>query len=253
MEDIEILKLENVSYKSETAELLSDISFSVKKGESVIIFGPEDSGIENICPVIAGLIKEYEGNILYKGKSTDDLDYLETHKYRKELGYLQRDYGLISNMSVFENIALPLRYHSSLSGKEIEELVDRQIDEMKLSRCRNLRPVKLNRSERLKTAFLRSIILNPDLLLIEHPVDGQCMFNIQAFFYALKKELLMEAKAAVLITYYPKLFIDIADKFIMIYKGRIVFAGSREDFALTDNKYLQQYFNMSPDGPMSVI
>ena len=253
MEDVEILKLECVSYRPETTELLSGISFSVSRGESVIIFGPEDSGIEKICPVIAGLIKEYEGDIFYKGKSINDLDYLETHTYRKELGYLQRDYGLINNMSVFENIALPLRYHSSLSGREIEELVNKQINGMNLLHCRNSRPFKLTRAERLKTAFLRSIILNPDLLLIEHPVDGQCMFNIQSFFYGLKKELLMEAKAAVLITYYPKLFIDLADKFIMIYKGHIVFAGSRQEFALSDNKYLQQYFNMSPDGPMSVI
>jgi phospholipid/cholesterol/gamma-HCH transport system ATP-binding protein len=253
LEDIEILKLEGVSYKPEKDELLSNISFSVKRGESVIIFGPEDSGIEKICPIIAGLIKEYEGNIFYKDKSIKSLDYFEIHKYRKELGYLQRDYGLISNMSVFENIALPLRYHTSLSGKEIEELVDKHINQMNLTHCRNLRPVKLTRSERLKTAFLRSIILGPDLLLIEHPVDGQCIFNIQAFFYGLKKELLTEAKSAILITYYPKLFIDLADKFIMVYKGHIVFAGTRDDFALSDNKYLQQYFSLLPNGPMVVI
>jgi ABC-type transporter Mla maintaining outer membrane lipid asymmetry ATPase subunit MlaF len=253
LEEIELLKLENISYKSEKYESLSNVSFSVKKGESLVIFGPEDSGMENICPIIAGLINGYEGNIFYKGKSVKSLDYLETHAYRKQLGYLQRDYGLISNMSVLENISLPLKYHSNLSSLEIEEFVDKHIKGMNLTHCRNRRPVNLTRSERLKTAFLRSIILSPDLLLLEHPVDGQCIFNVQSFFHALKKALIMKAKSAIFITYNPKLFFDLADRFIMLHKGNIVYAGSRADFSLTDNQYLQQYFNFLPDGPMAVI
>jgi phospholipid/cholesterol/gamma-HCH transport system ATP-binding protein len=253
LEEIELLKLENVSCKSEKYESLSNISFSVKKGESVIIFGPEDSGIEILCPLIAGLISEYEGDILYKGKSIKSLDYLETHKYRKELGYLQRDYGLISNMSVLENISLPLKYHSNMTSAEIEELVDKHINGMNLTHCRNQRPVNLTRSERLKTAFLRSIMLKPDLLLLEHPLDGQCIFNAQVFFQALKTALLTKAKSAIFISYHPKLFIDLADRLIMLDKGNIVYTGSRADFSLSDNQYLKQYFNLLPNGPMAVI
>ncbi|MBN2403306.1 MAG: ATP-binding cassette domain-containing protein [Spirochaetes bacterium] len=253
MEEIELLKLENISYKSQKYESLLNVSFSVRKGESVVIFGPEDSGIINLCPIIAGLTQGYEGNILYKGKSIKSLNYLETHRYRQDLGYLQRDYGLISNMSVLENISLPLKYHSNLSTIEIEELVDNHIKEMNLTDCRNKRPVYLKRSERLKTAFLRSIILSPEMLLLEHPIDGQCLFNIQIFFQALKKILLTKAMSAIFITYYPKLFIDLADKFIMLHKGHIVFTGSRADFSLTDNRYLHQYFNLLPDGPMAEL
>jgi phospholipid/cholesterol/gamma-HCH transport system ATP-binding protein len=253
LEEIELLKLENITYKSEKYESLSNVSFSVKKGESVVIFGPEDSGIEILCPIIAGLINGYQGDILYKGKSVKSMDYLETHAYRKQLGYVQRDYGLISNMSVLENISLPLKYHSNLSSLEIEEFVDKHIKGMNLTHCRNRRPVNLTRSERLKTAFLRSIILSPDLLLLEHPIDGQCIFNVQAFFQALKTALLMKAKSAIFITYHPKLFIDLVDRFIMLNKGNIVYSGSRADFSLTHNHYLQQFLNNLPNGPMAVI
>ncbi len=253
MEGIELLEFENISYSSEKYESLFNVSFSIKKGESAVIFGPEDSGIENICPIIAGLFEGYKGNVYYKGRDIRSLDYLEAHQYRKGLGYLQRDYGLISNMSVLENIALPLKYHSNLSTIEIEELVNKQIKGMGLNHCRNLRPVRLTRSERLKTAFLRSIILNPDLLLLEHPVDGQCFFNAQFFFQALKTALLTKSKSAIFVTYHPKLFIDLADRFIMLDKGLIVYSGSRADFSASDNQYLKQYFNLLPDGPMTVL
>jgi ABC-type transporter Mla maintaining outer membrane lipid asymmetry ATPase subunit MlaF len=160
---------------------------------------------------------------------------------------------LISNMSVLENISLPLKYHSNLSSFEIEEFVNKHIKGMGLTHCKNLRPVRLTRSERLKTAFLRSIILSPDLLLLEHPVDGQCLFNVQFFFEALKTALLKKLKSAIFITYNPKLFIDLADKFIMLDKGLIVYSGSRTDFLTIENQYLKQYFDLLSDGPMTVI
>jgi ABC-type transporter Mla maintaining outer membrane lipid asymmetry ATPase subunit MlaF len=253
LEDVELLKFENISYSSEKYESLFNVSFSIKHGESVVIFGPEDSGIENICPIIAGLTEGYKGNVLYKGRDIKSLDYLEAHQYRKGLGYLQRDFGLISNMSVLENISLPLKYHSKLSSQEIEEFVNKHIKGMGLTHCKNLRPVKLTRSERLKTAFLRSIILSPDLLLLEHPMDGQCLFNVQLFFKALRTALLTKSKSAIFITYNPKIFTDMAEKFIMLDKGLIVYSGSCADFSSVDNQYLKQYFDLLPDGPMTVI
>ncbi len=252
LEDVEILKLENISYASGSDELLKNISFSLRKGESAVIFGPEDSGIEVICPLIAGLIEGYQGDILYKGKSIRTFDYLETHDYRKGLGYLQRDYGLISNMSVFENISLPLKYHSKLSDIEIEHAVDNYIEDMNLAHCRDYRPVKLTRSEKLKAAFLRSIVLDPDLLLLEHSLEGQCIFNVQAFLAALRKESFSKAKSVIYVTYDPRIFFDMADRFIMLYKGDIVFDGSRVNFSLIENQYLLQYFKASSDGPMEI-
>ncbi|MFH0974992.1 MAG: ATP-binding cassette domain-containing protein [Spirochaetota bacterium] len=253
MEETELLKIENLTYKSDKNDLLIDISFSVKKGENVVIFGPEDSGIEIICPMIAGLISGYQGDIFFKGKSIKSLNYIETHDYRKEMGYLQRDYGLISNMSVFENISLPLKYHSKLSSIEIEELVNNKIKAMNLEHCKNQRPVNLKRSEKLKTAFLRSIVLSPDLLLLEHSVESQCVFNIQSFFNALNVESLTGTKSFIFVTYDPKLFVNLANKFIMLYKGNIVFSGSRAEFASADTQYLQQYLYALSDGPMILL
>jgi phospholipid/cholesterol/gamma-HCH transport system ATP-binding protein len=252
LEDIEILKLENISYSPEKEVLLNNISFSLKKGESAVLFGPEDSGIEIICSLIAGLIEDYHGEIFYKGKSIKTFDYIETHDYRKALGYLQREYGLISNMSVFENISLPLKYHSKLSSTEIEQLVNKNIKEMNLEHCRDLRPVNLTRSEKLKTAYLRAIVLDPDLILLEHSLESQCIFNVQSFMTALRKESVTKAKSVIYITYDPRLFFDLADRFIMLYKGNVVFEGTRVDFSIIENPYLLQYFKTSADGPMEI-
>jgi phospholipid/cholesterol/gamma-HCH transport system ATP-binding protein len=247
-----ILKLENVSYKSEK-DILDNISFSLNTGENLVLFGPENSGIEIICSIISGLIKTYEGDVFYKGKSVKSFGYLETHNYRRQIGYLQRDYGLISNMTVFENISLPLKYHSDLSSDEIERITDESIREMNLVHCKNLRPVKLTRSEKLKTAYLRSIAFDPDLILIEHSLAGQCLINVQTFMRSLKKESHSKTRSLIFVTYDPMLFTDLSDKYIMFYNGNIVFKGSRKDLSLTDNQYLKQYLESSIEGPMEIM
>lgn len=249
---MEILKLENVSFETGNRESLIDISLSVSLGELIIIFGPEESGLDIICPIIAGLVNNFEGDVFYKGQDIKNLNYLEKHLYRKKIGYLQRGYGLISNMSVEDNISLPLKYHTSLSSHEIKSLVNNYIQEMNLEHCRNLRPVDLLPSESLKTAFARSIILDPDLLLLEHPLSGQCLINIMSFLNTFKKESFKKGKSVIIVTHGPGNFLNFADKVVMLYKGNIVFTGTHGDYLNSDNKYIVQYKAVSTQGPMNM-
>lgn len=248
-----LLTLENVSFDQGRGKILRDISFSVKQGENIVIFGPEESGVHILCPVISGMEPGFNGEIYYKGKPIKNFDYIENHQYRKDLGYLQNNYGLINNMTVEENISLPLKYHSNLSTGEIRELVDHYINELHLNHCRNYRPVNLLRSEILKTAFIRSISLEPDILLVENALEGQCQINVQTFLDVLKKECLDKGTSAIIITYYPRLFADYSDRFAMLYNGEIVFTGNREDLFSSGNKYLQQFLNSSIEGPMEIL
>lgn len=248
----EIIKFDHVNYTHVNNESLVDFSFSLCKGENLVIFGPESSGLELISSIIAGLTRDYQGSVFYKGREIKSLDYLDTYAIRKEIGYMQKDYGLISNMTVFENIALPLRYHSQLSGREIDNIINKYIKGMNLEHCRNLRPVNLKKSEILRTTYLRSIAFNPDLLLVEHSLEGQCQINAQTFLRSLKKESFSKSKSVIFITFYPRLFTDLGDKFIMLFDGKIVFNGNRQEFISTENEYVRQYLESRLEGPMNI-
>jgi ABC-type transporter Mla maintaining outer membrane lipid asymmetry ATPase subunit MlaF len=253
MDNEELLRLENVSYISDNSESLIDISFSLKKGDNLVLFGPENSGIDIICYLIAGLEDQFDGDIFYKNRPIKNFDYIEMHEYRKGIGYLQRDYGLINNMSVEENISLPLKYHSRLSSKEIGTFVNNLIEELNLGHCRKLRPSDLLNSETLKTAYARSIALNPDMLMIEHALESQCLINTRTFLDNLKKRDINEGKTIIFITYEPEIYFDLADKFIMLYNGNIVFSGGKNDLAAQGNRYVEQYIKSSLTGPMRIL
>ncbi len=249
----EIVTLENVSYSSEGVRLINDVSISICLGEDIVFFGPENSGIDCICQLIVNAAGEFDGNIFFGGRPVKDFDEIEVHNFRKGFGYLQRNFGLINNMSVFENIALPLRYHSSLTSREVDERVESMIEYLKLEHCASRRPVHLSSSELLRTSYGRSIALDPDLLLIEHPLEEQCLLNVQVFMSALQNRAFAPHKSVIIVTYRPELYIEMAERFVMLHEGRIVFDGSPDDFARAENPYVRQFHQASIDGPMRMM
>ncbi|MCL1865346.1 MAG: ATP-binding cassette domain-containing protein [Spirochaetes bacterium] len=248
-----ILDIQNVTYSINSINYINNISLSLKAGDSLVIFGPEASGMTKLFDLIILANPEYEGDILYKGKSTKTLDYFEQLMHKRDIGYVHGDYGLLSNMTVEQNISLPLEYHSHLSAAEIREHVESIIYILNLDRCKNLRPINLSGSEILKTAFARAIVMDPDLLYIEHAFESHCPLNIKSITDFLSKRSERSDKSLILITYYPQNFINISNSFIMFFNDEIVFSGGREDFINSDNPYLIQYKNNSIKGPMAIL
>ena len=248
-----ILDIQNVTYSINNIEYISNITFSLEAGDNLVIFGPENSGMTKLFNLIIQADPEYEGAILYKDKSTKTLDYFEKLMHKRDIGYVHGDYGLLSNMTVEQNISLPLEYHSNLSRSKIKEQVGAIIYDLKLDHCKNLRPIDLTGSEILKTAFARAMVMDPDLLYIEHAFKSHCPLNIRRIADFLIDRSERPDKSLIHITYYPQDYIDISDSFIMFFKGEIVFSGGREDFLNSDNPYLIQYKNNSIKGPMAIL
>jgi len=247
-----LLELHKVSYVSMN-ESLYDVSFEVKKGQNCVIFGPENSGLGVIFSVIMGFEEDFEGDVIYKGAFLKELEYLEKHNYRKEIGYLHSDYGLISNMTVRQNISLPLEYHSKLSGREIKQFVDDLIYDLNLDSCKSFRPVDLSNSEALRTAYARSIAMDPEMLLIEHAFEKQSPLNIQTFMASLRSRANEDDKSTLFITYEPQSFVDLGDIFVMLFNGRVVYKGTKSNYLTTDNPYVVQYKRMASTGPMVLL
>lgn len=248
-----ILELRNITYKRDTVTLLDNVSFSLTKGDNVTIFGPEGSGLSSLFDIIIRGDAKFEGDILYNGSSIKSLGYFELMNHKKKVGYIHGDYGLMSNLSVEQNISLPLDYHSSMSALEIKKHVGQIIYDLNLDHCKKLRPFDLTRSEILKAAFGRAIAHDPDLLYIEHAFEDQCLLNIKSLIDVLTERSKRPDKSLVMITYYPQNFIDISDEFIMFFNGRVVFTGKKDDFWTSDNPYLVQYRTNSIEGPMIIL
>lgn len=246
------LRLDNISYMKDLHSTLRSISLDLEQGRNIVFFGLENSGIDKICPILSSALLDFDGDVIFKGQSLKNANYVQRNIIRRDMVYLQRGYGLISNMSVEENISLPLRYHSRFTSSEIAERVDALIEEMGLDIYRDMRPVDLHQSEQLKTAYARAVALDPSLLLCEHPLDSQCVLNISAVLASLRRWAESDVKSVIVVTFMPRIFTEIGDRFIMLYHGEVVFDGDRDDFRGSENPYLRQYLSYSTEGPMAI-
>jgi len=248
-----LIQLKNVTLNNGENEFLKEISFYTYSGENIVFFGTENNGLEKLFSLILGFEEEYDGEIFFKRKNIDEFDYSEKFKYRTSIGYVHREFGLASNMSAEKNIRLPLEYHSQLKQEQIDERINKIIDTFNLKHCKDLRPVDLTHSEMLRTTFGRATSLDPDILFFDHAFEGQSPLNIKSIMKNIQNRAEQDDKSMIFITYAPEKFFDIADTFIMIYEGEIVFRGKKENFINSDNLYLKQFKNESIVGPMNIL
>jgi ABC-type transporter Mla maintaining outer membrane lipid asymmetry ATPase subunit MlaF len=116
-----------------------------------------------------------------------------------------------------------------------------------------MRPVHLRPSQALTTAYARAIALDPDLLMIEHPLEGQCPINIQPFLRSMQRRSHDPHKTLLVTTYKPRYFLDICDRFVMLHEGRMVFDGNGDEMLHGSNEWVRQYLSNSQDGPIQIF
>ncbi|OHD64084.1 MAG: hypothetical protein A2176_08730 [Spirochaetes bacterium RBG_13_51_14] len=249
---VPLLEFRNVAVDAAGSEPIEGVSFAIAAGENAVFFGVEGSGLKTVAPLVLGLEEPSGGDVLHRGGTIRGLDYLERLRYKNAIGYLHGDYGLISSLTVEQNISLRLEYYSEYLPEEITAITERLMAELRIIDKRTARPVQLTRSEIFRTAYARAVVHDPELLIIEFAFVDQSPLNIRSFMDVLKARGADPAKSVIFMTYEPQKFVDFADTFIMLYNGRIVFSGSRQDFFDSDNPYLVQYRSTSLRGPMAI-
>ena len=156
--------------------------------------------MSSLADLIINVNTDFDGDIYYKDDSLKDFDYMDKLDYKKEVGYIHGDFGLLSNMTLEQNVALPLEYLSQKTAEDIKKRINRLIYDLNLDHCKKLRPVDLTRSEILKTAFARATALDPDFLFIEHALENHCHLNIITLMNLIKERSRDEDKGMIVIT-----------------------------------------------------
>ena len=160
------LPMLGVSYQLEV-----DLRF--RAGEFVALVGPSRSGKSVIIELAAGLVSPQEGRVILLGYEWKVGVNEEPSSIRLRLGTVLQQPGLLSNMTLFNNVALPLRYHdASMSERDRERVVMAQLEKLRLVPMRDRFPAELNQGEVRRGAIARALMLDPDVLLLDDPVAG---------------------------------------------------------------------------------
>lgn len=232
-------------------QVLRGVSLTVARGESIVIVGGSGTGKSVTLRHVIGLVRPDQGHVIIEGKDLCCLAPFELNRVRRRFGMSFQEGALFDSMSVFENIAFPLRRHTKKTEKEIHARVEECLDLVHLEGVESKRPSELSGGMRRRVGFARAISLEPEILLFDEPTTG-----LDPVISAIVAELIVEMDhrlhvTTMTITHDMKVAFRIADRVAMIHQGRIIENGTPDEFRNSSNPIVQQFITGRADGPLT--
>lgn len=243
----EIIRFENVSIGFNGREILKDISFSVKKGDILVILGPSGAGKSSILKVLLGLWNPDKGKIFIDGKEITELKESELLALRKKIGIVFQGNALFDSLTVEENIAYFLRERNSSTEKQIKERVKECLSFVNLENIENLYPSELSGGMKKRVAIARAVAFKPEVILYDEPTTGIDPINAKAIVNLIKK-IQDDGATSIVVTHYIHSAVQLGSYFVVIDNGEILRQGKIKEILKTDNEFIKDFFAEIYDG-----
>lgn len=238
-----MIEVHNLSKSFNTVKILDEISFDVKNGENLIVFGKSGSGKSVLLKCLIGLLAPDKGEIFIMEKPTLKLNLKELNELRKEIGFLFQSAALYDSMSVRENLSFPLIKNFHLSKKEIDERIYEVLEMVSLTEQIDKMPSELSGGMRKRIGLARAIITRPKLMFYDEPTTGLDPITskeISRLIRNLQKDLKM---TSIVVTHDLICAEIIADRAIVLKDGKIEYQGKLEELTNSTDPFLKDFFS----------
>jgi phospholipid/cholesterol/gamma-HCH transport system ATP-binding protein len=223
--------------------ILEDVTFTARKGETICIVGESGTGKSTTLKLILRLLVPDKGHVRIGGQDITHLSFEEALQVRQRMGMVFQGAALFDSMSVFENIAYPLREHTKLAEEEIEQRVREKLQFVDLDPDRVMEqlPSELSGGMRKRVGIARGMANNPEIMLYDEPTSGLDPLTtgtITRLIMKLQREL---GVTSVVVSHDIRSVFKMATRVAVLNERRIVFFGTPEEMAASDDKYLRDF------------
>jgi phospholipid/cholesterol/gamma-HCH transport system ATP-binding protein len=235
-----LIQVLNFKKAFESKVVHSDISFTVTKGECLGLIGGSGAGKSVILRSLIGLEKADSGQIIINTKNITHFSEKQFVELRKKVAYVFQGGALFDSMSVYENLAYPLREHTKMTENEIREKILGVLEEFGLAGNETLYPSHLSGGMQKRVGLARAIIMNPEIVLYDEPTAGLDPFNtkkINEMILRLKKK----GVTSILVTHDMSSALAVCDRIAMIMKGRVISQCSVAEIQKQDQGLISQF------------
>lgn len=239
----EAIRLENVTLRYDSHEIVRDVSLSIRPGETKVILGPSGVGKSTILKAVLGLLKPVEGKIWIHGKDITHLPEKEKLKVRLQMAMVFQNGALFDTMTVGENVSYRLREFSLMQRPDIEKRVDQVLTFVGMLGAKKLKPSQLSGGMRKRVGIARALASDPDIFLFDEPtvgLDPVNHYNIEQLILKLKKG---GKRTLIVVTHDIESACKIADSIVMLHDGRFIFEGTPQELKLCKDKRVVSFLD----------
>jgi phospholipid/cholesterol/gamma-HCH transport system ATP-binding protein len=245
-----LIEIRNLSFHRGERAIFRDLDMDVPRGKITAIMGPSGTGKTTLLRIIGGQLKPDSGSVRVNGKDVCTMNRQELLDFRRNLGMLFQSSALFTDLSVYENVAFPIRVHTDLSEELIRDLVMMKLNAVGLRGARDLAPSELSGGMARRVALARAIALDPDLIMYDEPFTGQdpiAMGVIVSLISELNKAL---GTTSLLVSHDIHETVSIADQIFIIADGQVIGSGTPEELRAGPTPMVHQFMHGEPDGPV---
>lgn len=245
-----LVEVKNLHFKRGSRVIYDGVDLTIRKGQITAIMGPSGTGKTTLLRLIGGQLKPDAGEILLNQKDIASMSRKELFHARSKMGMLFQSGALFTDMSVYENVAFPLRAHTNLKEAEISNIVAEKLASVGLRGAEKLMPSELSGGMSRRVALARAIALNPELIMYDEPFAGQDPIVMGVLIRLIRS--LREALdlTTIIVSHDVQETLSIADYIYVIAEGKIQGEGTPDQLRQHPSAFVKQFLTGSADGPV---
>ena len=245
-----LVETRDLSFSRGQRLILDSLDIHIPRGKITAILGPSGCGKTTLLRLISSQLRADRGTILFDGTDITRLHRKELFALRERMGMLFQSGALFTDLSVYENVAFPLRLHTDLPESMIRDLVLMKLHAVGLRGARDLMPAELSGGMARRAALARAIILDPELIMYDEPFVGQ-----DPIFAGVLRDLIRRINRAtgctcIIVSHDIAETLSISDYIYVLTEGRIIGQGTPDSVRNSKDARVSQFLQGLPDGPV---
>ncbi len=230
--------------------ILSGLSMEFPRGKVIAIMGGSGSGKTTVLRLIGGQLRAQSGSVTVEGQEVSSLSLDALYRMRRRMGMLFQHGALFTDLSVFDNVAFPLRENTALPEVMIRDLVLLKLHAVGLSNAASLKPAEISGGMARRVALARAVALDPQLIMYDEPFAGLDPISMGVIANLIRKLNDALGSTTILVSHDVHESFMIADYVYFLSQGRIVAHGTPAQMMASDDPYVKQFVHAQADGPV---
>lgn len=245
-----LVELRGLTFGYGERVILDNISLTVPRGKVTALMGASGGGKTTVLRLIGGQIRGQRGQTLFDGADVTTMDPRALYAARRRMGMLFQFGALFTDMSVFDNVAFPLREHTRLPEALVRDIVLMKLNAVGLRGARNLMPSELSGGMARRVALARAIALDPELVMYDEPFAGLDPISLGTASRLIRELNDAMGLTSIVVSHDLDETFAIADQVIVLANGRIAAQGTPDEVRHSDDPLVAQFVNARPEGPV---
>lgn len=245
-----LVEIRNLHFGYGERPILSGLQMDFPRGKVIAVMGGSGSGKTTILRLIGGQLSAQQGEITVNGKVVDPRDIKALYAMRRKMGMLFQHGALFTDLSVFDNVAFPLREHTNLPESLIRDLVLMKLHAVGLRNASQLRPAEISGGMARRVALARAIALDPQLIMYDEPFAGLDPISMGVTANLIRALNAALGSTSIIVSHDVHETFLIADYVYFLSQGKIVAEGTPDEMQASSDPFVRQFVHAQPDGPV---